>query len=1300
MVATFILGIALTAFPIQAHTTLGRPTGDMPYRTWDTEESPNHVPGLIGYVWPGSGKDWYIGDIATGPGDYTEPPGYQSPWPSYPPGPPLPTWWQLKSNAYAPFGAILTSTDDFLNKGDMIFAITFWTKDLDPSLLPADGIAYSKLDIYIPPEFTPPVDWEGGDASNIVVSTPFAVSISVKRVDVKDAIAPNWWCITIEEDNDKDVAFAFGVDGDYDEWYYIRVNGMAAPKIAGRYFFKMLINGVLPSDVLADACGVPRFYLSNAIDETGAIRPQLLIDTYPAPAGGNNVIDLFDFFPVENWPCLLVKGEVDPGIIEGRVYYGTWSEDLRGTPLMLPGVVRAVGVTPEGRHVEARGYFNDSAKGHFEIEGVAPGTYTIYASAAGYPEQKVAEGVIVYAGKSAHLDIYLEPGAVVWGKIFSKHGPADIPWYSHHWQWLEWEEKELGPFALSAEQTNIGGSWYGLKDEFIIRDENGNPIGSVIGEDGELYVSPIMVEIYDSNDWPAPKPGYVWGDVNTGVLDESYLFERGTPTDLVWTDEGYKPATKGHLLSFSPINYWDEPYTSYGRNTPLTPSAVAFPWESNPYDEDGDGFAENIFNGVGPSTVWWTKAGTKVFEFKFGDKDLAENRIYGAPTEFDGHIPQLFATWIDGLKPGVYYLRVWTSSYVQTDVNGNYVDYMFEVASEEWAGDIYVPIDLQLSGKIVKLVHFHDLPGTLKDQPINGPDEYRWLIAEARDEEGNLVALNFRPVFWWQSFAYIPLWGFGWEGPGFASPFWYFMYGYRHIRDYGIMPGTYKVYVYMRGYVQQEFEWASVSLTGKPSIISNHMYRGAGINVTVYSIDWQHPRIDRPWIFPGKDVKVTVIGESVITKGNKGEEIDLSGEEFGTIKVWDGSGWVTPATPDPVDEITTVPYPGWPYYSYMKFNGSTACEEDGPSDFLADPEGYYQFGADKDWKTKLGLETGSYKFDVSVKGYVFKDADKYIVYAAKGHQADTKLNVVIGANITATIIFKKESVIECTPFHMDMEVELYDKDGNFIGTGEIIGYVLCNGKYMTWDDFWNDLGIVGIVGTWVPADVKQVVVQFYGVDAYPNYDGEWWIEVDTWTKYGAWWYWLPDYSDFDGWLYWYPPVEGLLMGKDYHLIGGDSGYQGDACAFNHLGPYEQRAKVRVPNTHLSGEASVIFELDRRGYLSGQIYGFTWSEEMRPISWAKVIAVGESGEFTLYSVDGFYEGFLPSGAYTLTVVAYEGDIGYNSVTASVNVPDGGAASYSFEGLSLSHIPIPEFPVAAIALISALAASLYILRRIKK
>ncbi|MEM3727172.1 MAG: carboxypeptidase regulatory-like domain-containing protein, partial [Candidatus Bathyarchaeia archaeon] len=1209
MVAIFVLGIALIAVPTQAHTTLGRPTGTMPYRVRDADLPQGHVPGPTGYVWPGSGKDWYTGELATGEGDLNEPPGYQSPWTQYPPGPPWPTWWQLRTNTYAPFGAILTSTDDFINKGDLIFAINFtkW-----------DGISgdfnYTSWTIYIPPEFIPPVDWEGGDTSNIVVSmheSPMIdekdVSVSVFRADVKDPFGPNWWVIRIEADD----TWALTFQGpDYKEWYYVRVNAMGAPKIAGRYIFKMFLNDSFP--------------LMNSVDENGNLRTPPITSTMPA----------------ENWPVLLVKGEVDPGIIEGTVRHGSWKAELYGKPIQLPGVVRAVGVTPEGRHVEARGYFNASAKGHFEIEGVAPGTYDIYASAAGYPERKVAEGIVVYPGKSVHLDIYLEPGAIVHGKVFSKHGMADVAW------------------------TNPDPS-----------------CPTFTGDDGTTkYVAPIMVEIYDSNEWPAPKPGYVWGDINEGVLSESLLFERGTPTELNWTDEGYKPSKPGHLMSFSPINLTDAPYTSYGRHAWDKPSAVAFPWEGpNLGNPASDADPNGIFNGVGPSTVWWTKADWKYFEFMFGNKALEtdgtdadgdsvyEPGVYGTPTEFDGHVPQVFATWINGLKPGTYYIRVWTPGYVQTDVFGNPVDYSFTVAAEEWAGDIYVPIDLQLSGKINKTVHFHDLAGEIIDRPIGGPDDGRWLIAEARDNEGNLVAFNFKWVEKDKDSASILLWGFGLAGPDTSKESMrYFLYRYRHIRDYGMMPGTYKVYVYMRGYVQQEFEWASVSLTGGTTYISNHMYRGAGINVTLFSKDWQYPTIYREWLRPGKSITIKVI--SVET-----------GETMGTIKYWNGNSW---EKPEQTEKKVSVPYDGWdPAWSKLKFNGSTACEEDGPDSnniadggtendreagfwgmggFVADAS-YYRLGGDKDWKTVLGLETGSYKFKVSTSGYIFKDADKYVVYAAKGHQADTKLEVVIGGKITGEIIFKKERVMEALPYDIFMEVELYNDDGKLIDTAT----------------------------SFVTKGTSRVLFTFWGVDGSPNYDGGYWIEVDTWTTYR-------DVTNDE----YYPPVTGLLMGKDYHLIGTDPGFQGDACAFNHLGPYEQRTKIRVPSVSLSGEASVAFELDRRGYLNGQVYGFTWCNEMRPISWAKVTAVGESGEFTFYSIDGYYEGFLPKGTYSLTVIAYEGNIGYNSVTASVTVPDGGEATYSFEGLELSHIPIPEFPTAAIALISALAASLYVLRRIKK
>ena len=77
--------------------------GTEPYRLNDFDP---HVPGLTGYVWPGGGSSAYkVSPMSL-------PPGYQSPWSSNPPGA-LPSWYQERGNNYAPFGAILTSTENY-----------------------------------------------------------------------------------------------------------------------------------------------------------------------------------------------------------------------------------------------------------------------------------------------------------------------------------------------------------------------------------------------------------------------------------------------------------------------------------------------------------------------------------------------------------------------------------------------------------------------------------------------------------------------------------------------------------------------------------------------------------------------------------------------------------------------------------------------------------------------------------------------------------------------------------------------------------------------------------------------------------------------------------------------------------------------------------------------------------------------------------------------------------------------------------------------------------------------------------
>ncbi len=76
--------------------------------------------------------------------------------------------------------------------------------------------------------------------------------------------------------------------------------------------------------------------------------------------------------------------------------------------------------------------------------------------------------------------------------------------------------------------------------------------------------------------------------------------------------------------------------------------------------------------------------------------------------------------------------------------------------------------------------------------------------------------------------------------------------------NYGIPAGTYKPKVQALGYIQQTSDVVSVTLSGTPIQISNHLYRGVGFNFTVYSIDWEQPRVNRNWVWPGNDISIGI----------------------------------------------------------------------------------------------------------------------------------------------------------------------------------------------------------------------------------------------------------------------------------------------------------------------------------------------------------------------------------------------------------------------------------------------------------
>ena len=137
--------------------------------------------------------------------------------------------------------------------------------------------------------------------------------------------------------------------------------------------------------------------------------------------------------------------------------------------------------------------------------------------------------------------------------------------------------------------------------------------------------------------------------------------------------------------------------------------------------------------GVGPPMPWFVRgAATTPFHFEFGVKGE-----YGAPRDLDGMVPQVYATWVNGLLPGRYYVRAWVFRYAQSALDGAiFQEYYFDVTPNEWAGDVTLPIDLRLSSWINKTVHYHITNGTIVDEPVDTGagflygyfDKWQWCV--------------------------------------------------------------------------------------------------------------------------------------------------------------------------------------------------------------------------------------------------------------------------------------------------------------------------------------------------------------------------------------------------------------------------------------------------------------------------------------------------------------------------------------------------------------------------------------------
>jgi hypothetical protein len=1205
---------------VYAHTTLGK-LNDLPpyFRSNDHELNPTntfgaaHVPGPLGYVWPSGGSDFYTGVAGF--------PGYQSPFENY--EEPL----QAEGTSYSPEGAILTSSPKHDNVGDLIFAINFSQPNafITPTN-PSPTFRYNNISLYIPAPFQDKhgelvqdgfepvggINWALGDASNILTTlTNDYGRILVTKADMNDPFCPGWWIIRITPSGN---GLVFTPDRKWQEWYYIRINQLRTPDVAGRYFFKIFLG-----------------------------------DHYPVKSQSAPLVN--STMPAENWPLLLVKGELDPAIIYGTVRYGEESNpELYGQPINLPGRVRAVGIasdpitgSPTGRVVEARGYFNASAKGRFEIEGVAPGIYNLYASAAGLPELIMAQKIIVYRGQSLGIDLYLELGPEIIGEIDSKSCIGSTPW----------------------------------KEDL-----------------------PISVVIYDS---------------------DNYL--------------------EDNVVSYSPLNLTHAPYTSYvtgntifssGRLLPPnSPKPVAFPWEGPisyypftalPPFRDPSG----IYNGVGPAQIWWVSptgsfdpvtglgSGPTSFRFQFGSQ-----RYFGAPHSFSGMIPQVFATWIDGLGPGTYFVRAYVNGYVQTDVSGsNFRDYYFTVAKGQTIS-VALQMDIWLSGMLNLTVHFHDVPGSMRENPIGGPDPGRFLVVEALDSQGVLSAFNFTFVPALSSSASLTLDGLGMAGvmppPDPRAGIKYSLFRYRGLRDYGIYPGLYSLHMYSRGYIQAlapgneliDLDRAvgfSISTCNSTSLVSAHMFRGGGINTTIYSSDWESPPVQRPWRYNGTTTSVLVY--------------DVASDSFvDAINFWDSIThmWTVPTTES---DFSVIPWPNWrvvfgPSASMLITNGSTILERIGP-DLPSPPSLFPQqdiatnvffqasirlgflyqstFYRTPNLRSTVAIYPGQYAITGWTYGYVQEgvttlgDLGRVIISVGMGQIADAPIRLIKGVEFNLVIDFEKEDLPTALPYNVSMRISVYDNRDALVAAASTsldIGAVqpsldlgfFADGKKVTnasgataipagtrHVEYKGLAGLLSYVDPTSGAEALRLITLFspdsgiWGSSTTPlagMYTGEWYVIVEMANWYRP--------TEF------YPPPFAVLQGE-LHPSNMTA-----ILPYNHLGPFEQRETIKLPGASLGGGSSATFSLHMRGQVHGTIAFYNMRRDLRSVSWASITYQNNYHHIS-YSWDGLYETYLPHGVYTITV----DHPGLTSQSSTVTVPDGGIATCYFY-LAQCGIPIPEYNI---------------------
>jgi hypothetical protein len=443
-------------------------------------------------------------------------------------------------------------------------------------------------------------------------------------------------------------------------------------------------------------------------------------------------------------------------------------------------------------------------------------------------------------------------------------------------------------------------------------------------------------------------------------------------------------------------------------------------------------------------------------------------------------VPQVYATWVNGLTPGRYYVRVWVFRYVQTQLDGaTFKEYYFDVTPNEWAGDVSLSIDVLLSSWVDQTVHFHNILNGAVDDPIDtGAGMMSGVLVDAN---GGVWSYNQTLLGYQGSY---PAWGpysGGFTVPTTSQDVWGVdldeakanahavesgtadiqFWGINDTwggENYGIPAGTYTPQVYALGYLEQGSPpTVSMTLSGNPTSISVHMYRGAGFQLSIYSMDWETPPVNTAWTWgnpTGTDFSGNPVGQEIdVGFYYNGTLVDFLGDSITSLAAGNllktsclyqggdagancpgitagsvqavGGGWDPTASSGTVfqgaedayfgQELRAVGFVGG--YTFGLFTFETAG-------ILYDPF------AQSLWLYPTAFAPGAYSLRAYTYGYT--QNMPAVAYAQSTQVANLVINLVTGVNVTLTILFKKESIITPTAANMSVRVRLFNDFGTLV----------------------------------------------------------------------------------------------------------------------------------------------------------------------------------------------------------------------------------------------------------------------------